>query len=602
MGDSTHVPLTWSPLRRGTCARVALAVLCGLACHPAPRLAAQEAPEPVLRPAACASVVSSIDVENHDVFDATAATVQPIRWAMHLANALHARSRPGFVRRELLFREGDCLDATLLAESVRQLESRGFLARASVTTEDDGAGGVRVLVRTWDEWSTRADLGVTYDDGLNVEKFVLEEEHLLGMGILLQAAHRERLEERTRSFALATPTLPGRIRGSISFGQSRPGDFLAQGFSRPFAGDVGRLAVMQSVYWNTALFSYATAPSALDDAGSHSAQLLASIREERAAVGAAWRFGEPQASWILGASLSRDAYHEQGELRLAAAGDYRGGEPVAAELPPALSRQLSSTAAVRLGLHAGTRRYRYVTHEGLDGVRDVQTVGIGYFAGASLYPALGSPGQGTGSRLHASFGAAAGPLFLHGGSTLEGRAARGSVRDLLAEADAVAYLPFRAGVDQTLFLRLSAAGGWNTGMPFQLTLGGREGVRAYGDERFPGGRQLRAVLEDRIRLGWTAGGAIDLGATVFGDVGRVWPGDVPWGTDSGWRAAVGAGLRLGLPSGTRNVWRPDIVFPIGSGGGRPVFRLTYELNRMRNGFFNADLSRSRRFRVGPEHF
>jgi len=54
---------------------------------------------------------------------------------------------------------------------------------------------------------------------------------------------------------------------------------------------------------------------------------------------------------------------------------------------------------------------------------------------------------------------------------------------------------------------------------------------------------------------------MDLGMTVFGDLGRTWKGDVPFGGDSGWQTSVGAGIRFGFPSGTRTVGRLDIAWP-----------------------------------------
>jgi hypothetical protein len=111
---------------------------------------------------------------------------------------------------------------------------------------------------------------------------------------------------------------------------------------------------------------------------------------------------------------------------------------------------------------------------------------------------------------------------------------------------------------------------------------------------------VRFVAEDRIVLGWPRISGVDLGMTVFADAGRMWAGDVPFGVSSKWKRAVGFGLRIGLPEGTRNVWRPDIVFPLD--GGPPTFRITFELNKFRNGFFTPQLARSRMYTWGPEHF
>lgn len=113
---------------------------------------------------------------------------------------------------------------------------------------------------------------------------------------------------------------------------------------------------------------------------------------------------------------------------------------------------------------------------------------------------------------------------------------------------------------------------------------------------------VRFVVEDRVVFPWPSVGTADLGMTAFADVGRVWPGDVPYAGDSGWQAAVGFGLRIGLPSRTRQIWRTDIAFPVGPTGGSPIFRFTVEFNSLRAGFLTPDVFRSRRFNIGPERF
>jgi hypothetical protein len=205
------------------------------------------------------------------------------------------------------------------------------------------------------------------------------------------------------------------------------------------------------------------------------------------------------------------------------------------------------------------------------------------------------------TRMHVSAGVPVGSSLLHGGLTAEARH-DGTWRDVLLEADLVGYGRAAWLPAQTIFARFSGAGGWRTSIPYQLTLGGRDGVRSLLEDDLPGGRMIHAVLEDRIALPWPSWDAMALGVTLFADAGRVWAGDVPFGVDSGWRGALGAGLRVALPSGSRNAWRMDVVFPVGFEGEGPVFRATLELNRIRSGFFTGEVLRSRRFNIGPESF
>jgi hypothetical protein len=61
-------------------------------------------------------------------------------------------------------------------------------------------------------------------------------------------------------------------------------------------------------------------------------------------------------------------------------------------------------------------------------------------------------------------------------------------------------------------------------------------------------------------------------------------------------------LRIGLPSGTRHIWRADVAVPVGAPSGDPIFRITFELNRLRDGFYTRDVARSRRLNLGADHF
>lgn len=526
-----------------------------------------------------------------------------MRFGAELANRLHVRTRPGFIRGEMLFAEGDCFDPYLISESQRLLERFGFIASARVLAEDDSVGGKRVRIETRDEWTTRLDVGVTYDDGLNLENFNFVEDNFLGRGLVAEASRRRRLEQESSTFRLSAPSVFRRTNVGVRAGRTPDGAFGGQWLVHPFTGDVGRLSTSETWSSSTSLFAYAT------DGGAAWSHVLAPVREDHLMLSAGTRRGDPRASLIVGTSFTRDVFRPE-PVELARNGDFQERAPAPASLPAAVARQGRAIAATRATLHLGLRHYRYVTYTGLDAVRDAETVGIGFLAGASLgrsLPVLAPAGttavRDVYARVHASMGWGLGPVLLHGGTTLEGRREAGDWRDLLAEGDLVAYLRGVWLPGQTIFLRASAAGGWRTDLPYQLTLGGREGVRALGNDAFPGGRQLLFVAEDRVRFGWVPANAVDLGATLFTDWGRVWAGDVPYGTNSGWRGAAGFGLRVAFPSGSRNVWRPDLVFPVGPGAsGGPIFRMTWELNRIRSGFLTPDLSRSRRFNLGPEQF
>jgi len=333
---------------------------------------------------------------------------------------------------------------------------------------------------------------------------------------------------------------------------------------------------------------------------------LVPVAVERVEVSGATQFGEPGATVVVGLGITRDRFWYPGDAELAFDGDF--DDRTAYPVPPSVATQVQPLANTRLALHVGTRHFgEYRPYVGLDAVRDVYTVPLGWFVGVTLghsIPILtpaGSPAaRGPFGRAHVSRTAPLGDGLVHGAVTAEGRREDGW-KDVLAEADVVLYARFAGLPGHTFFARASAAGGFHAQLPFQMTLGGRDGVRSLLEDDYPGGRMVRFTLEDRLAPAWLSMKAADVGFTLIADVGRMWPGNVPYGQDSGWRGGVGAGIRLGIPSGSRNSTRLDVVFPVGSGGG-PVFRLTGELNKIRFGFHTPKLERSFRVRRGPGHF
>jgi hypothetical protein len=84
-----------------------------------------------------------------------------------------------------------------------------------------------------------------------------------------------------------------------------------------------------------------------------------------------------------------------------------------------------------------------------------------------------------------------------------------------------------------------------------------------------------------LLLRLAAAALLDLGGTVFADVGRVWPGDAPFGVDSGWRTSIGIGLRGSFPAGSRSTYRLDFAWPTDRGTSLRDFRITMSVGEWR---------------------
>lgn len=555
--------------------------------------------------------ISSIFIDSHSILDMSQIEEDTRgRWAYSIANALHARTKAGFLEAELLLQVGDCVDTFLLEESERILRQYDFLARVDVYAVPQPDGSQHIVVDTQDEWSTRVDLRFRFDTGVDFEGINIAEENFLGRGMVVGGFWRNRRELRDVGGKIRLPrTFGTRLNSSLLLGTTRIGTFEGQGFTYPFVGEVGHWAAREVYSRREDLFSYA-----LEDHPTLSHVVLP-LETTRAEVTVAGRVGPPGSLMLFGIGLSREevkfpdvANRVEGVTN----SDFGNRTPAPPELAAEALRFTRETETTRLNFLIGKRNIRFRRETGLDALRGVQDIPMGTEIALTVGKSVGFLGSDGPAevddifaRLRLFGGVAPGRWILTAGVTVEGRhfsddepMERTGWRDVLGEADAYVYWrPTGNSGSHTVFARLSAAGGWNMDSPLQLTLGGPEQLRGFHLERFPGGRRVVATVEDRILLGWTGGGMLDFGLTVFGDLGRTWKGDVPFGMDSGWQSTVGAGIRIGFPKGTRSVARIDLAVPAnGPNAFRgPVLRLTaLEFLGFVIGFADGQMQRSRR--------
>ena len=554
--------------------------------------------------------ITNIFVDSHSIFDMSEISEgAPFRWAYRMANSVHIRTREDFIESELLLGVGDCADQFLLQESERILRQYEFLARVDVFTVRQPDGSQHVVVDTQDEWTTEFNVRFRFETGVDFEGVDLTEENLLGRGILLGAFWLRRREKRAVGLTLGLPrTFGTRLNSALQVGETRVGTFVDQSFTYPFVGEIGRWATRQVYFRNETLFSYALENN---PAASH---VVLPLEEERWEVTLAGRGGRAGSLTLFGIGISREKLgfpDIANRVEVVTDSDFGNRTPAPPEFAVEAQRLARETATTRLNFLIGKRNIRFRPENGLDALQGVQDVPTGTEVALTLGRSIGfltSDGPAEVDDLFARLrlfgGAAPGNWILTTGVSVEGRrlsedqgVGETGWQDVLGEADAYVYWRPEGLSNHTIFARLSAAGGWNMDSPFQLTLGGAEQLRGLGFDRFPGGRRMVATLEDRIALGWTGGGLLDFGMTVFGDVGRTWSGDVPFGVDSGWQTTVGAGIRFGFPKGTRGVARVDLaVRATGPDAFRgPILRFTaLEFLGLTFGFGDEQMQRSRR--------
>lgn len=541
--------------------------------------------------AQCVSgVVSDIRVVNHSIFDPASLPEDPwVRWAYRIANRIHVRTRPRFIERELLVQRGDCADPERVRESARLLREFRFIATADVVSAPQADGTRHLLVETRDEWTTKLSAEVEFREGqLTFGGGSITEENFLGRGITLGLHTVERDARRDSGIRLELPRVLGTGWGlEGSAGTTRVGTQGALGIVRPFPGEAGTFAFRQELSYRSMLFSWVVPPDpSAPDIRRHLALPLQVTRGE---ISAARRFGRPGRLFIVGGGVSaeriRTGTSDQSEWILNREFDHPTTPPP--EFANVLFNQQTDREAARIHFLIGIRRFEFETRASLDAVSGVQDVPVGRELLFTVAPSIVGTNAGDVHLRADLFAGRARPGWVGQFHTsVEGRIpgqgehqrgfgtdpsglATGPVRHLLAESHGFLYLIATRPFPQTLVFRGTVQGGTQNDEPFQLTLGGPDGVRSLREGEDPGEVRLLFTVENRVRVPSPFPDLFDLGVTGFADLGRVLPGDSPFAVDSGWKGALGGGLRFGFPAGSAAVVRLDVAFPVGPGmGGR----------------------------------
>lgn len=172
--------------------------------------------------------IREVEVRRQDVFSEEQAARDFIPYGV--ANALHATTREGFVRRELLFRVGDPLDPAILAETERLLRTLRTFRSVEIRTE-----GEKVVVETADTWTLLPRLVVSRKGGVTTWAVGLDDNNFLGTGRQLSFRYDKGADRTQRSFAFVDPNgLAPHTSLSLTASDLSDGSVLAFGVDRPF--------------------------------------------------------------------------------------------------------------------------------------------------------------------------------------------------------------------------------------------------------------------------------------------------------------------------------------------------------------------------------
>jgi len=551
--------------------------------------------------------IASITVVRRPVFDPNNnGTLSSVYRA---ANWLHVETREDVIRRELLFEVGDCADRLRFSESERLLRDFRFIESASVEARRRPDGDVDVEVVTHDDWTLRVEPRFNLGGGFSITGLGFTERNIAGRGSAVEVLYVDRAGRDDVGASYFDPQLFGsRLDLGLSGVRTEPGWTVDFSLAYPFLGLVGRWASFQQTFYSERWFRYVPADSEHGDTPEY----IQPVTQRLFEIGGAGRKAAGRRAYsvrqaTVGLTLSyEDLRYSEGFYRDSAAAADLGLVGGAAD--SLLPTQLRPRESLRLNLVLGFGGLRYVQRRGVSTLRGEEDLAIGGTADVTV--GLAAKVFGTrDSHLLVGLDLYSGirvrgdwfSLLRFDGEARQDHEAH-SWRDVFAAAEWTNFWFLGSRNVSQITARFS--GGWETTVPFQLTLGGPWGLVGYAPDRFPGGARLAVSVENRQRL-TTVGRLFDLGGTVFFDVGRMWANNAAFGVSSGLRASAGLGLRLASPTGSRTTYRLQAAVPIEGGvsAREIVFTLLIEpLLRLERGRMDVQLGRSRDLAVQSAGF
>jgi outer membrane protein assembly factor BamA len=488
---------------------------------------------------AAGAVIGEIRINNRNIFDLD--DPRENNAFFRLANALHIRTRPGVIRRSLLFKPGEPLSARLIEETERLLRGNAYIYDVRIVPVAYHDGVVDIEVTTRDTWTLHPGLSFGRQGGVNTGGVGLKESNLMGTGIAVGLGKTVETERSGTEFSIAqNHAFDGWTTIEYLHGKFTDGNSSAFRLDRPFyaletrwaAGlSVATASRIDSVYsGDTRIGQYRHASDRRDIYGGWSAGL---------SNGWTHRYS-------VGLLYQNDTYSAEPSL------------PAPPEIPadlklvaPFLRYEVVQDDFVKVKDRNKIERVEYFEL----GFRSLlqlgrATTGLGSTRDLWLYNAAVSDGF-----------ALSGDDNLLLSAYANGRYGSGSSEPQLFGAAGKYYNQQRG--NKLFFTSLTWDALSNGTGAEQLQLGGDTGLRGYPVHYQTGAYRALLSLEQRVYTDWYPFRLFRVGGAAFFDYGRAWGGPNPNTTDPGWLSDIGIGLRIVNDRSSRgDVLHIDLAFPI----------------------------------------
>ena len=509
----------------------------------APRAALAEEPAPPLPSfaelQAAGAKIGVVHVRTGEIFDNDDPNEDKLlfRWA----NALHIQTRASVIERALLFKTGDPVSVTLIAETERLLRKGRYLSDVQIRPLAYHDGVVDIEVLTRDTWSLDPGFSAGRSGGVNSSGIRLKEYNLLGTGTSVSFGRSNTVDRSSNEFQFSNDRAFG-IWATLSYSLARNSDGLRDAASvvRPFYALDARWAAGITASRDNRI-------DAIYNGGTVVSEYR--HRQKQAEVFGGWSLGRV-GGWVqrysVGVSLLDDSF---------------ALEPGRVTTTPLPTDEKLVTHFLRYELIED--RYEKKQNRNLIARPEFFALGL-----ASTVQ-LGWASTGLGSTRDAllysgsvsrGFEPAPGHTLI-ASAAVAGQFSDGQVRRQRLGAQATYYLP----QNKHWLFYASAAGDMltNPAVADTLLLGGDNGLRGYPLRYQSGARRALLTVEERVFTDLYVWRLFRIGGAAFFDAGRAWGGNNINTLNPGWLSNAGFGLRiLSARAAFSNVLHVDVAFPL----------------------------------------
>lgn len=492
--------------------------------------------------------IRSILIDPTNVFDPTVRGED--RWPFTWANALHIRTHPNVIERELLVRPGDRAPLDLLEESERNLRALPFIKSARITETPVRSGQVDLHVKTSDAWTTQPQVNFNTEGGESHSSIGMLEENVLGYGKSLSYFYQKNSSHGSNhNFGYTDPQLLGtHARFSTNLVDTPTGNEQHLNLSRPFYSLGTRYTAGST--WNHVL-------------GEQSLS-------DRDVVINRYMQDHQDVDGTAGVRINEDLNNVQ---RVILQYKYRSDiyTAEATTVPGSLPQGRTITGPV---IGWTLNQSDYIKETFADKADRIEDINLGHQTGLNLGYAgrsLGSTDSSLPLAAYDSIGIGHGTsnfaLFYYGVSgryNLYGPdQPRGQMINTIYFANGNLYSHFPAPFPLTGVVHAETAYAQNADQNNLLELGGNTGLRGYKVQSFTGNKSALMNLEGRFFYPKELAHLFYLGGATFFDAGEVQPQGAPFRRQDV-HASIGMGLRIALTRSTEgSVFRLDVAYALG---------------------------------------